>query len=111
MSEIRTYACEICGIEKGTSNHWFVLAPGPVEGTLIIGKWREDWAGGACTHHACGEQHLQSLLSQWLASGGLSQGDSGPECTRKSIEVFRPAAPLRIGPSLEVVEGELAHSY
>ncbi len=44
MSEVRTYNCEVCGAEKGSTNHWFLVKENPEEQTLTISRWKNELA-------------------------------------------------------------------
>ncbi|MGD0466881.1 MAG: hypothetical protein ABSA54_00755 [Terriglobales bacterium] len=72
MSEVRTYNCEVCGAEKGSTNHWFLVKENPEEQTLTISRWKNELASDRRVHHACGEQDVERLVSRWLASGRIA---------------------------------------
>lgn len=69
MTEIRTYNCEVCGVEKRSNNHWFLIRENREEETIC--RWKDELASEQSVHHACGEQDVELLVSRWLAVGRI----------------------------------------
>lgn len=68
-----TYTCDVCGIERGPANHWFVvvLADSP-EWHIWFHKWTplavRKWGNAK---HLCGQECAHKLLSSYLSNPPL----------------------------------------
>lgn len=66
--------CDVCGVEKGDANGWFLVEPAPWDFTITPWEYgsallerdeRRDCVGSELTH-ICGQECLHKRLSQWL---------------------------------------------
>lgn len=58
-------SCDICGAEKGQTNHWFVCYE--QSGELRVGGWNSRHLLCPGTKQLCGESCLHKLVSEFLA--------------------------------------------
>lgn len=66
MAAISAYVCDVCGVQRGPSNHWLVCDRDPL--SFIISPWNEYVAGSATTKHICGTGCALKLLSSTIDS-------------------------------------------
>lgn len=81
--------CDICGIEKRQTNHWFLVRE--ESGELRISGWKPLQILFPGTLHLCGETCVHKLISQdlmRLGSAGLESADRAAEDaeTRMSVQ-------------------------
>lgn len=84
--------CDICGIEKRQTNHWFLVRE--ESGELRISGWNSLHILLPGTRHLCGETCVHKLISQdlmRLGSGGLESADRAQEDAEKTMSV-QPAS-------------------
>ena len=64
-----TYACDICGKQKGDVNHWWMYDPpkGPQQ-CFGIWEWDNDCAAGL--KHACGQECVIKAVNEWMQGQG-----------------------------------------
>ena len=66
---IEGYTCDVCGVQRGESNHWFMSRYG--EGYFRIEEWNAQSAKLPTCKHICGSQCatkcLNQTLEQWAA--------------------------------------------
>lgn len=69
--EVKTFACDICGIHKKDANHWWKIVRVNSDGQpgMLIVEWSittlegiEDFEGNVVAH-LCGSDHV----TQWLS--------------------------------------------
>jgi RNA polymerase subunit RPABC4/transcription elongation factor Spt4 len=67
MRKPDSYFCDICGIAKGSTNHWRVLVIRLDGANLQIADWDRTAADAEGVKHACGNSCTQKLVERWLA--------------------------------------------
>ena len=82
MAEVNTFACDVCGAQKRETNHWWIVAvieAGLEPRTLEISPfteqlWKDCMEAEVVVERAiaCGEEHVQTLLSRFLSTGSLA---------------------------------------
>jgi hypothetical protein len=63
--------CTICGEEKSDGQVWFLVAESHWEDKLKILRWQDELANRRGLHHACCPEHVQELVTHWMANGEL----------------------------------------
>jgi hypothetical protein len=67
MTELRIYRCDVCGIEKKESNHWWRVRAG---NALHIYHWNYFGEGGdddsVPTKHICGSECLHKIVQNFI---------------------------------------------
>jgi len=64
------FKCNVCGIEKKETNHWFVITVSSSHGPMLI---IETWCTEALdrtnsdVRHICGEACVNKTVSEWLS--------------------------------------------
>jgi len=81
MAFSQKVTCDVCGIERGPSNHWilYIIAPA---GNIIFSAWDASYR---ITGHLCGSGCAAKLLSQKIeewrynnsAVSGIAAGSAG----------------------------------
>ena len=69
MAETITYKCDICGVQKQDSNHWFRAEHRPDRDMFVLAKWdSEDRVIGEFkTLHLCGLQCAVKAMLKAMA--------------------------------------------
>jgi hypothetical protein len=71
-----TYHCDVCGVEKGEVNHWWIATPSlaqPEENIVavfIVWPWDDKMASSESHQHdkhLCGAACVATAQSQWMA--------------------------------------------
>lgn len=62
------FTCDQCGIEKGETNHWYIVVLPPLEGFNVY-----TWESGMPGKHVCGQNCASILLARWMATGKLDK--------------------------------------
>lgn len=66
MAKVETFACDICGAQKGGANHWWLIFL--VEGGLLVLDWefsgRPERSPFTADAHLCGQVHLLEWMSK-----------------------------------------------
>jgi hypothetical protein len=78
MSIIRTYRCDICGLQKRESNNWFLIDPRRTGSSARAGvtvlpfdcSSRDD----AEIVHCCGIECLMKGVGRWASGASISGG-------------------------------------
>lgn len=67
------FTCDQCGIEKGETNHWFILFAGA--NGFEMRPWPDRMEGAYKTswRHICGQNCASILLARWMATGKLDK--------------------------------------
>lgn len=65
--KIEKYTCDVCSVEKGPSNHWWLFT-GDGKTGLYIEPFRQH---GKVFYYACGERCASKLLSRWMTTRTL----------------------------------------
>jgi len=64
--KLETYSCDVCGVQRGPSNHWIVAFPIGIK--MWFSPWNEltieDDAKGL--QHICGQKCASTLLSRTI---------------------------------------------
>lgn len=66
--------CDVCGVEKGNANGWFLVEPAPWDFTVVPWEFRSpllelEESGDSIASgvdHICGYECLHKRLSEWL---------------------------------------------
>lgn len=60
------YSCDVCGVPKGTANHWFLVTYG--EKQLIISPWQgaTDADIRQADLHICGSECMNKVVSKFM---------------------------------------------
>ena len=69
-----TFNCDICGKQKGTTDHWWLAwtepysphPQAPERHLFKIYPWENMLAHDATVKHLCGQACLQKLVDRWL---------------------------------------------
>ncbi len=74
-----TYACDICGKQKGDVNHWWVGTATEIGShrSFVVYPWpcgRGEVAVGKRVNHLCGQQCAIQAVSEWLQANTQGQG-------------------------------------
>jgi hypothetical protein len=84
-----TFNCDICGKQKGSTDHWWLAwielysphPEAPERHLFKIYPWENMLAHDATAKHLCGQACLQKLVDRWLNSemsvAGHSSGAGG----------------------------------
>lgn len=64
----QVFSCDVCGMDKKTANHWFIIQL--VNDEFRLSHWNESKAKRKGTIHVCGMEHAHRLMGQY-ASGGM----------------------------------------
>lgn len=70
--ETRAYKCDVCGREKGPSNHWFCVqangVPRQTRWRFVVEPWNSDLfhSGDGNVEHLCGQECLNKKLQAWV---------------------------------------------
>ena len=61
------YVCDVCEKRRDSDvNHWFVLLRSTGAGpSLAIYTWSQAAASTLGAAHACGQEHMQTLVARW----------------------------------------------
>ncbi len=71
MNHFRTHLCAICGEERSANQPRFLLAENTWEDKLTILQWNDQMAARAGIQVACGIDHVEELVIQWMTTGSL----------------------------------------
>lgn len=63
MSDVRTVACDVCGVQKGEANHWWQAAVSPNGKVISIFRFGQMTVSTGRRLDFCGEAHLLQRLS------------------------------------------------
>jgi hypothetical protein len=68
---VETYKCDVCGVQKGGTNHWWLMwfEDGPDENVLVlkIMRWDDRLLGShPSERHFCGEACAQKQVAGFL---------------------------------------------
>lgn len=63
--------CSICGEFRTEGQTWFLLAESRWQNSLKILEWQEALARRNGLHEACCPEHVQELVTHWMAFGNL----------------------------------------
>jgi hypothetical protein len=67
--KIDTWACDVCGMQKKETNHWFLILPVFKEGkSFTIAPWDNENATVSSVLHVCGEACVQKKVAELLVS-------------------------------------------
>ena len=79
MAKIESYQCDVCGKQKGTVNHWWIISietEGWYKGgesfegaSFLLCEWN-DHAKNAGVIHLCGSECVNKRLSQFMEKVG-----------------------------------------
>jgi hypothetical protein len=60
----KTFTCDICGIAKQETNHWYLAEASDEEVKIMI------WEAELPTDfkHLCGQSCVQNFIEQWMGS-------------------------------------------
>jgi hypothetical protein len=112
LSWTETFNCDICGKQKGSTDHWWLawsepFSPhpdAPERNMLKIYPWENMLAHDASAKHLCGQACLQKLVDRWLntemntthgsaAQGSASHASTGHVSTSHGTASHGPAIP------------------
>lgn len=63
MAKIETYKCDVCGVLKGETNHWFKISMGTAY--AIVAKFDVAETGESLSH-VCGQSCAQHKLNEFM---------------------------------------------
>jgi glutathionylspermidine synthase len=74
MTWTETFNCDICGKQKGNTDHWWLAwtekysphTDAPAREMFKVYPWENMMAHDADAKHLCGQACLQKLLDRWL---------------------------------------------
>jgi len=69
-------SCDICGTEKGQTNHWFVACE--LGGELRISDWSSRYRSKPNAKHLCGQTCLHKLADDFMARSIAVRTQPGP---------------------------------
>jgi hypothetical protein len=81
-------SCDICGTEKGQTNHWFVAYE--QTGELRIGDWNSRNRSKPGAKHLCGQTCLHKLADDFMARSIAVRTQPGPIRESEAGEVESP---------------------
>lgn len=61
MAQIKTWRCDVCGAEKRSANHWYMVDT--TTKTMVIAKWDSETAPDM-EFHLCGEGCLSAKVAE-----------------------------------------------
>lgn len=69
---VNTFCCKVCGVQKGETNHWFIVGCDDFEGTKALAMC--EWSDAEATllisdgkaFPVCGHRHALVLVERWL---------------------------------------------
>ena len=93
MSHYGGDTCEICGIERGKSDRWFLLLEDRWQDTLKILRWEPHLAPELGIQRLCCSAHLQQLVCQWMLAGSLAYVPA--DMPLKDLLAHKSDTPLR----------------
>lgn len=64
MSAETVYHCDVCGVQKGVVNHWWIAFRGQ---SIRFCRWTEREANRVPGLHLCGQACAQKLLDEFLS--------------------------------------------
>ena len=74
--DVSTQSCEVCGVLKGASNHWFRVVA--TDRSLMIMPWGQQlYMQAENEKHLCGDVCIGKLVQDWLGkqkAGGNAEG-------------------------------------
>src|SRR5437016_4550440 len=70
MAKTETITCDVCGVTKGTVNHWYMVSFRQAEGMKAFGWFISVWEQASETDptvkHVCGQEHAHKLLDEFF---------------------------------------------
>ncbi len=77
-AELR-YSCDVCGVQKGAANHWYVLCISTQ--SMHIHQWIDEAVIVPGGLHICGERCLITKISERLGRESFAADAPGKACT------------------------------
>lgn len=67
--KIETYKCDVCGVQKGETNHWFkVIFVAGGDGMFLFPAHRECMSSEGKEFDLCGQQCVQRKVEEYIGS-------------------------------------------
>jgi hypothetical protein len=100
-------SCDICGTEKGQTNHWFVACE--QGGELRISDWKSRNRSKPGAKHLCGQTCLHKLADDFMARSIAVRTQPGPV---RGSEVEGPRTPVlgETSPAMDAPQDEFESS-
>lgn len=79
MAKVDTFACDVCGTQKKTTNHWLIFSPYKSDGdrdAFQVQQWDVERANYNWVTHVCGAECLGKKVAQFVADQMMPKSEA-----------------------------------